>query len=172
MCAKLLYRCQNRPRLAPGYCRPFSVGILVLLPPSDLCSAFSSTRTLLPMWWGVLSSTSLMWILLSTLFNPSLIHVLLINSAKLFTFYTTSWTAYSKGHNSENFWLQILLHLITIQITTIMKYVQQVWIKMILNRNMISSVYLIQTTKIVCIRGKWLDEQGTHNNITHTATKY
>ena len=43
---------------------------------------------------------------------------------------------------------------------------------MILNRNMISSVYLIQTTKIVCIRGKWLDEQGTHNNITHTATKY
>ena len=79
MCAKLLYRCQNRPRLAPGYCRPFSVGIPVLLPPSDLCSAFSSTRIFLPMYLGVLSSASLMWLLLPTLSNLSLIHILLIN---------------------------------------------------------------------------------------------
>ena len=43
---------------------------------------------------------------------------------------------------------------------------------MILNGNMISSMYLIQASKVVCIKVNELDEQGNHNKITNTATKY
>ena len=101
MCPKSVCRCQNWPRLALDIVDLsqlvfwFFYHLLIF----DL--HFFSTKKLLSIRSPVLSSASLMWLLLPTLFNPSLIDILLINSAKLSTFYTTWWTACFKGQNSK-----------------------------------------------------------------------